>query len=156
MLCTLNCHNTYAHLDSSFTIDASLPSLVSVVLQKYEDEFCEVIEAKCNLLKLVRKGVITQDIERRITASNDADGREILFDHLKHHSSVEALREYCKVAYKATGYPNMQKLAEKIMSELPQGGWFEISVYQCPVHVFSIHVAVYVHILYICWCDGLP
>ena len=156
MLCTLSCHNTYANLDSSFTIDASLPSLVSVVLQKYEDEFCEVIEAKCNLLQLVRKGVITQDIERRIIASNDADGREILFDHLKHHSSVEALLEYCKVAYKATGYPNMQKLAEKIMSELPQGGWFEISVYQCPVHVFSIHVAVYVHILYICWCDGLP
>ena len=126
-------------MDSSFTIFASLPSLVSVILKKYEAEFFEVIDAKCNLLQLVRKGVITQDIERRITASNDADGREILFNHLKHHSNLDALREYCKVAFETTGYPNMQKLAEKIMSELPQGGWFQLSVYQYPVHVFNIY-----------------
>ncbi|MDA8002365.1 MAG: hypothetical protein MPL62_13885 [Alphaproteobacteria bacterium] len=112
---------------------------MSVILQKYEDEFFEVIDAKCNLLQLVRKGVITQDIERRITTSNDADGREILFKHLKHHSNLDALREYCKVAFETTGYPNMQKLAEKIMSELPQGGWFQLSVYQYPVHVFNIY-----------------
>ena len=126
-------------MDSSFTIFASLPSLV---LQKYEDEFFEVIDAKCNLLQLVRKGVITQDIERRIRASNDADGREILFDHLKQHSNLDALREYCKVAFETTGYPNMQKLAEKIMSELPQGGWFQLSVYQYPVNVFD-HIIYY-------------
>ena len=111
-------------MDSSLTIFASVPSIVSVILQKYEDAFFEVIDAKCNLLQLVRKGVITQDIERRITASNDADGREILFNHLKHHSNLDALREYCKVAFETTGYPNVQKLAKKIMSELPQGGWF--------------------------------
>ena len=126
-------------MDSFFTIFASLPSLVSVILQKYEDEFFEVIDAKCNLLQLVRKGVITQDIKKCITASNDADGREILFTHLKQHSNLDALREYCKVTFETTGYPNMQKLAEKIMSELPQGGWFQSSVYQYPVHVFNIY-----------------
>ena len=123
-------------MDSSFTIFAFLPSLV---LQKYEDKFFEVIDAKCNLLQLVRKGVITQDIQKLITTSNDADGREILFNHLKHHSNLDTLREYCKVAFETTGYPNMQKLAEKIMSELPQGGWFQLSVYQYPVHVFNIY-----------------
>lgn len=95
---------------------------MSAVLKKYEDDFFQVVDAKCNLLQLMRKGVITQDLERRITASNDAVGREILFDHLKHHSSVDTLREYCKVAFETIGYPNMQKLVEKILFELPQGG----------------------------------
>ena len=96
---------------------------MSEVLEIYEDEFFEVVNAKYNLLKLVRKGVITQDIERRISATNDADAREILYDHLKHHSSLETLREYCNVAIAADGYPNMQRLAQKIIKELTQNGW---------------------------------
>ena len=100
-----------------------IPSLVSEVLEKYEDTFFEVVNAKYNLLKLKRKGVIPQDIERRISATNDDEGREILYDHLKHHSSVDTLREFC-MAIAADGYPNMQKLAEEMMKELTQGGCF--------------------------------
>ena len=110
--CTLPCH-------------AAVASLVPEVLTKYEDKFFQVVNAKYNLLKLVRKGVITQDIASRISATNDDEDREILYDHLKYHSSVDTLREYCKVAIAADGYPNMQKLAEEIMQELPQGGWFQ-------------------------------
>ena len=106
-----------------FPCHAAVASLVPEVLTKYEDEFFQVVNAKYNLLKLVRKGVITQDIASRISATNDDEDREILYDHLKHHSSVDTLREYCKVAIAADGYPNMQKLAEKIMQELAQGGW---------------------------------
>ena len=95
---------------------------MSEVLEKYEDEFFEVVSAKYNLLKLKRKGVITQDIERRISATNDDEAREILYDHLRHHGSVDTLSEFCKVAIAADGYPNMQRLAEKIMKELSQGG----------------------------------
>ena len=113
---------------------------MSVVLQKYENEFCKVVAADFSLLTLVRKGVITQDVERYINTNNDVNGKETLFHHLKHHSSVETLREYCKVACEANGYPKMQKLAKDILSELPQEGWFEISVYQCPAHVFSIYM----------------
>ena len=98
---------------------------MSEVLEKYEDTFFEVVNAKYNLLKLKRKGVITQDIERRISATNDDEGREILYDHLKHHGSVDTLSEFCKVAIAADGYPNMQKLGEKMMQELTQGGWFQ-------------------------------
>ena len=98
---------------------------MSEVLEKYEYTFFKVVNAKYNLLKLKRKGVITQDIERRISATNDDEGREILYDHLKHHSSVGTLREFCKVAIAADGYPNMQKLGEKMMQELTQGGWFQ-------------------------------
>ena len=108
-----------------------MASLVPEVLTKYEDEFFQVVNAKYNLLKLVRKGVIPQDIASRISATNDDEDREILYDHFKRHGSVDTLREYCKVATAANGYPNMQKLAEKIMQELPQGGWFQLSVHAC-------------------------
>ena len=94
------------------------------VLKQYEDEFFQVVHAKCNLLKLVRKNVITQDIASRISATNDDVGREILYAHLKHHGNVHTLREFCEVAIAADGYPNMQKLAKRIVQELPQDGWF--------------------------------
>ena len=98
---------------------------MSEVLEKYEENFFEVVVPKYNLLKLKRKGVITQDIERRISTTNDDEGKEILYDHLKQHSSEETLRKFCKVAIAADGYPNMQRLAEKIMNELSQGGSFQ-------------------------------
>ena len=105
-------------------LPAALPS-VPEVLKEYEDEFIQVVYPKFKLLKLVRKKVITQDIETRISATNDDDGKEILYRHLKYHGSVHSLREYCEVAMEADGYPNMQKLAEKIMQRLSQGGWFQ-------------------------------
>ena len=112
---------------------------MSNVLEKYEDTFFEVVNAKYNLLKLKRKGVITQDIERRISATNDDEGREILYDHLKHHGSEGTLREFCKVAIAADCYPNMQKLGEKMMKELPQGGWFQ---YICAVYMSKVCICL--------------
>ena len=95
---------------------------MSEVLEKYEDEFFEVVNAKYNLLKLVHKRVITQDIERRISATNDDEAREILFAHLKLHGSKNTLMVFCDVAIAADGYPNMQRLAQNIMMELTQRG----------------------------------
>ena len=130
-----------------FPCHTAVAFLVTKVLTKYEDEFFQVVTAKYNLLKLVRKGVITQDIASRISATNDDEGREILYDHLKHHGSVDTLREYCKVASAADGYPNMQKLAEKIMREIPQGGWLQSSVHVCNKCVFGYESAhVYAHV----------
>ena len=108
-----------------FFCNAALPFSVSKVLKKYEDEFVRAVNAKHNLLKLMCKGVVTQDIATRITATNDYDGKEIFYDHLKYNGSVDTLMEFCKVAIAEDGYPNMQKLAEEVVKELPpQGGWF--------------------------------
>ena len=109
-----------------FLYNVCIPSLVSEVLEKYEDTFFEVVNAKYNLLKLKRKGVIPQVIQRQISATDDdKECREILYDHLKHHGSEDTLMEFCKVAIAADGYPNMQKLGEKMMKELTQEGWFQ-------------------------------
>ena len=107
-----------------FLCHAAWLSSVPEVLEEYEDEFFQVVHAKYNLLKLVRKNVITQEIASRISAANDDEGREILYDHLKHHGSVHTLREFCEVAIAANGYPNMQQLAERMVQELSRHGWF--------------------------------
>ena len=108
------------------------------VLEEYEDEFFQVVHAKYNLLKMVRKNVITQDIASRISATNDDEGREILYDHLKQHGSVHTLREFCEVAIAADGYPNMQKLAEKMAQVLPRDGWFTCLCFSLCAHVVCV------------------
>ena len=98
---------------------ADLFSSVPDVLKEYEDAFFQVVHPKYNLFKLVRKNVITEDLASRISATTDDEGRELLYHHLKHHGSVQTLREFCEVAVAADGYPNMQKLAEKMLHVIP-------------------------------------
>ena len=105
-----------------FPCHADLSSSVPEVLKEYEDEFFQVVHPKYNLLKLVRKKVITEDIASHIKATTGDEGRELLYHHLKHHSSVQTLREFCEVAIAANGYPNMQKLAEKMLHVIPTDG----------------------------------
>ena len=98
---------------------------MSGILEKYEDTFSVVVINNPNLCRLKRKGVIAWDTYERISATNDDDARQILFDHLKHHGSEDTLRDFCKTAIEATGYPKMQKLGEKMMKELPLKGLFQ-------------------------------
>ena len=95
----------------------------SEFLLKHETEFFEVVNPRLSLLRLVRKGVITEDVKSDINTSNTKDAREVLYHHLAHHANVDTLREYCEVAIDAEGYPKMQSLGRKMMKELPQGGW---------------------------------
>ena len=136
-----------------FLCHPALPFSVSEVLEKYEDEFFQVVHAKYNLLKMVRKNVITQDIASRISATNDDEGREILYDHLKQHGSEHTLTEFCEVVIAADGYPNMQKLAKRMMQMLPGDGWFTcvcISLCACVVCV-CVRVRVCV-CMFVCVC----
>ena len=99
---------------------------VTEFLKKHETEFFSVVNARLSLLRLKRKGVITQDIESRIsTATNDEDAQEILFAHLLHHAEADTLLTYCEVIIAANGYPRMQSLGIKIKEDLEsmQGGW---------------------------------
>ena len=93
----------------------------SQVLEKHEEEFFEVVDAKLNLPRLKRKNVITESLVTKIENCNSEDAKEALFEHLKHNANVAALREYCKMAITADAFPNMQELGEKMLSELPPG-----------------------------------
>ena len=101
---------------------------MSEILEGYEDEFIEVVNAKYKVLKLKRKNVIPQDVVAKIEHSNDDDAKEILYDHLKHQGTVDTLREYCQIAGEASGYPNMQRLAAKMKKELPLEGGLSVCV----------------------------
>ena len=108
----------------TFIYAASLPS-VCEVLKKYEDEFFDVVDAKHKLLKLERKGVITENVQTQISAAaNDDDAKEILYKHLKQNCNAYTLKTYCEVALTADGLPNMKELAKKMMLYLQQGGLF--------------------------------
>ena len=102
----------------------------SEFLKKYETEFFEVVDPRVSLLRLIRKGVIT-DVMFNIYTSNTDDAREVLYHHLAHHANVDTLKEYLRVAIVADGHPKMQSLGRKMMEELEQGGWSELCAYLC-------------------------
>ncbi len=108
----------------SLSLSLSLGA-VSQVLEKHEEEFFEVVDAKLNLLRLNRKKVITESLVTEIKSADSANARELLYDHLYRNADVRALREYCKMAVAADAVPKMQKLGEKMLSELPPEGLLE-------------------------------
>ena len=103
----------------------------SEFLKSYETEFFEVVDPRLSLLRLVRKGVITEDVKSDIYTSSTKDAREVLYHHLAHHANVDTLREYCEVAIDAEDYPEMQSLGRKMMKELEQRGGSELCAYLC-------------------------
>ena len=103
----------------------------SEFLKKYETKFFEVVDPRLSLFRLVRKGIITEDVKSDINTPNTKDAREVLYHHLAHHANVDTLREYCEVAIDAEGYPKMQSLGRKMMEELEQGGWSELCAHLC-------------------------
>ena len=92
------------------------------VLEKHEDEFFDVVDAKLKLRWLKRKKVISENLMSQIENTDGENAKEILFDHLHRNADVAALREYCKMAITADAFPKMQKLGEKMLSELPTEG----------------------------------
>ena len=92
---------------------------VTTFLKKHEDDFFKYVNPRQSLLRLKRKGVITEDVKSSTDGSNAKDALEILYDHLTCHGNLHTLREYCKMAIDAEGFPNMQALGRKMMMELP-------------------------------------
>ena len=104
-------------------LPAASPFSASQFLKTYEDEFVEVVNAKQSLLKLRRKGVISQAVRASIEATKDEeDAKYLLLEHLEKNATVDTLREYCKIAIAADGYPRMQELGRKMMKTLPPEG----------------------------------
>ena len=104
-----------------FPCNAAKPFSVAQFLEGYEKEFFKVVYPKQSLLMLVRKKVIPSVVAEAIEDANYEKAKELLYGHLWKNGSVETLREYCEVASKADGYPNMQNLANVMLRNLPQG-----------------------------------
>ena len=103
-------------------LPAASPFSASQFLKTYEDEFIEVVYAKQSLLKLKHKGVISAHLKTSIEGANEEDAKYLLFEHLERNATVDTMREYCKVAIAADGYPRMHELGRKMMHALPPEG----------------------------------
>ena len=110
-------------------------------LEQYEkEEVLEIVHAKQSLLELKHKGVIPPNVATAIDTANEDNAKYLLFEHLAKNANENTLREYCKVAIAADGYPNMQALGRKMIAALPSGGWLSVAVtmhglvHNCTVH----------------------
>ena len=111
---------SYSALLSASLLSAASPFSASQFLKTYEDEFVEVVNAKQSLFRLRHKGVISQAVKASIEAAKDEEeARYLLLEHLEKNATVDTLREYCKVAIAADGYPRMQELGRKMINALP-------------------------------------
>ena len=108
--------------------NSAAPFLELEFLKKHETEFFTVVDPRLNLLKLIRKGVITENVKSSIDTSNNKDAQEILYHHLTHYANVDTLREYCEVAIAADGLPRMQALGRKMKEELQERDWLARAV----------------------------
>ena len=118
----ISCYN-YSALSSTSLLPAASLFSASQFLKTYEDEFVEIVNAKQSLLKLRHRGVISQAVRASIEATKDEEeATYILLEHLEKNATLDTLREYCKVAIAADGYPRMQELGQKMMETLPPEG----------------------------------
>ena len=115
----------------SYFHTAAAPFPISDFLKKHEAEFFTVVNPKQSLLRLIRKGVITEGVKSDIDAANTKDALEILYDHLICHGSADTLMQYCEMAIDATGLPNMQAFGRKMKEELQQGYYMHVHVHVC-------------------------
>ena len=99
-----------------------MPFSASQFLKAFKDEFLKVVHAKQSLLRLKHKGVISPDVKTSIEGANEEDAKYLLFEHLQKNATVDALREYCKVAIAADAFPRMQELGRKMIEALPPEG----------------------------------
>ena len=114
---------TIVHSSQLLFLPAASPFSASQFLKTYKDEFVEAVNAKQSLLKLKHKGVISQTVRASIEATkDDEEATYLLLEHLEKNATVDTLREYCKVAIAADGYPRMQELGRKMMETLPPEG----------------------------------
>ena len=91
---------------------------MQTILKSHEEEFFECVNAKYNVLRLKRKEVISSSVRAAINDATEEEAKEILYDHLLSHATVDSLREWCEWAIAAQGYPKMQKLGRKMKDEL--------------------------------------
>ena len=111
-----------------FLLPPDSPFSASKFLEQFEKEFLEVVHVKQSLLELKRKGVIPPNVATAIDTANEDNTKYLLFEHLAKNVNENTLREYCKVAIAADGFPKMQALGRKMMAALPSGGWLVMAV----------------------------
>ena len=94
-------------------------------------------ELQCRDHQRWRQSGCTCEERTGIENSNDANAKEILFEHLMCNAdTADTLRMYCKID--VNGLPNMQKLGRKMLDELAPGVYV-LACTASPLHACCWH-----------------
>ena len=108
--------NNYFHY-SSF-LDFFPDPQSGAIIEKYKDRFLACIDARAIARKLEIAEVIPNRVSFKIENSAPDDANELLFLHLRSHSSPETLHKLCDVMISMRGYQKMNKLGKLMKDDL--------------------------------------
>ena len=82
------------------------------------DRFLGCIDARAIARKLEIGKVIPNSLSFKIANNAPEDANDLLFLHLRSHSSLETLHKLCDVMIGMSGYPKMNKLGRLMKDDL--------------------------------------
>ena len=94
-------------------------SQCGAVIEKYKDRCLSYIDACAIVTRLEIEKVIPDTVSHKIQRSAPSEANEVLFLHLRSHSSLETLHKLCDVMISKSGYPKMNELGQFIKDNLP-------------------------------------
>ena len=96
----------------------------------YKIRFLSYVNARAIAWKLEIKNAIPDTVYNTIEYSAPTVANEILFLHLRSHSSAETLHKLCDVMTSMSGYPNMNDLGRSMKNDLTSVGYdIELNMY---------------------------
>ena len=90
----------------------------ATIIEKYKDRFLSYIDARAIVTRLEIDEVIPDTVSHKIQQSAPSVANEVLFLHLRSHSSLETLHKLCDVMIGMSGYPKMNKLGRLMKDDL--------------------------------------
>ena len=136
-------------------LESSPDPQCGAIIEKYKDRFLGCIDARAIARKLEIEEVIPNRVSYKIENSAPEDANDLLFLHLRSHSSLETLHKLCDVMIGMSGYPKINKLGRLVKDDLTtvscvseSSEHFTCSVWFIYPFVSKVHQ--YVHHIYVC------
>ena len=140
----------------SLFLESSPDPQCGAIIEKYKDRFLSCIDARAIVTRLEIKEVIPNRLSFKIENSAPEDANDLLFLHLRSHSSLETLHNLCDVMISMSGYPKMNELGRSMKDALATVGYVVKTVYKVEQYVHHNHVCVcvykvdlYIHIIHV-------
>ena len=103
-----------------FSFLESFPNPQSgAIIKKYKDKFLSCIDARAIVTRLETEEVIPDTVSYKIENSAPSVANDVLYQHLRSHSSPETLHKLCDVMISMRGYAKMKNLGRFMKDNLP-------------------------------------
>ena len=97
----------------SLFLESSPDPQCGAIIEKYKDRFLSCIDCAI-VTRLEIEKVIPDTVSHKIQQSAPSVANEVLFLHLRSHSSPETLYKLCDVMISMSGYPKMNELGRSM------------------------------------------